>query len=121
MHAEIHPPGPGPGQPLRGLGLEPPGVSLDPLPWVWAWRPSGCGSEDPLGVGLERPPNQTPQPPPECGPGDPLANPSNLPPRVWAWRPPWTEFFVLCYHHRGQMQTHADALPTHESDVAFRK
>ena len=46
----------------------------DTPPWVWAWRPPGCGPGDaPLGVGLETPtPGQTPQ----------------LPPWVWAWRPP---------------------------------
>ena len=118
------PPRPGPGQPLRGLGLEPSGVGLDSLPpgvgletlWVWACR-------DPLGVGLETPPARPPNLPLVWAwrPPGQLPNP---PSRVWAWRPPpppWKEFFVLCYHHRGEMQTHADALPTHESDVAFRK
>ena len=39
---------------------------------VHAGIPHGCGPGDPLGVGLETPPGQTPQ----------------LPPWVWAWRPP---------------------------------
>ena len=51
----------------------PPCVALGTL-WVWAWRPSTCGSGDPPGVGLETPP-PTPQArllnfPPGCGPGD---------------------------------------------------
>ena len=75
------------------------------LPWVWAWRPPGCGPGDTLlGVGLETPswmwawrppgqtlqpspgcgaggpPGQTPQPPPGCVPGDPLARPLMLSP-----------------------------------------
>ena len=74
-----------------GVGLETPQVWAWNIPLVWAWRPPGCGPGDPprcgpedpltpscgpgdlpLGVGLETPPGQTPQ----------------LPPWVWAWRPP---------------------------------
>ena len=89
------PPGCGPGDLLaRPLNL-PPGVGLetswpDPstFPQVWAWRFPPDPSTSPLGVGLETPlPGQTPQPPPGCGPGDP-PRPLNLPPWVWAWRPP---------------------------------
>ena len=54
VHAEIHPPGYGPGANPK------------------------CGSEDPLGVGLETPPECGPGDPqvwagdPQCEPGDPL-------------------------------------------------
>ena len=85
----------------------------DTPPMVWAWRPPGCGPGDlPPGVGLETPPGVGLETSPRCGPGDPtrcglampLARPLNLPlgvdletssgqtpqlpPWVWAWRPP---------------------------------
>ena len=57
VHAGIHPPRCGPGDPL-GVGLEPPRCRPGdtPLPWVqpgdtpsswvWAWRSPGCGPGD---------------------------------------------------------------------------
>ena len=48
-------------------------------PWVWAWRPPGCGPGDPPGMGLDTP----------LGVG--LETPQVwawIPPWVWAWRPP---------------------------------
>ena len=52
-----------------------PGVDLE-TPWVWAWRPPSCWSEEP--------PGQTPQlPPPGSGPGDPPGQtPQAAPPDV---------------------------------------
>ena len=72
---------------------------------MWAWRPPRCGPRDPPvcgpgdppGVGLKtlqaRPLNF----PPGCGPENlqsmlgyhPLGWTPQLPPWVWAWRPPW--------------------------------
>ena len=47
-------------------------------PWVWAWRPPGCGPADPPGVGLKTP-RCGPGDPPGCGPGDPPGQTLNFP------------------------------------------
>ena len=62
VHAGIHPPGCGPGDPLD-VGLETP-------PQVWAWRPLGQTSQLPPWVWAWNPLSQNLNFPPGCGSGN---------------------------------------------------